>query len=326
MDKVVKEKLFSVMLDELNYNNTKAAEILNYTERQIRNYKNGYTEVPEEVFLKLKSIHKNANVERSWTPLWLRIKNYKIDKCDNNFVYALNDDSELELYNPEIEKNKFKDKRIYLEFINSLVNGNYGVALFMEKYGFIGATSLTIESGENEKLFNYLSPFLLRQKYFNSDCNKRCKCIKESLLKDHYDFKQFSKELAKDLIGYEPTGYFEIASDIKNYWIRDMATVITTAYLLDGNDEYFSSLLDHGYTWMNVHFEDLTPIVVNNNFNIDMEFGFKTLLAYMYHELFLDLKQNVVPVLCTECRLYHLPEDIIDVEHKIVCNKCGAEL
>lgn len=329
MNREEKRVILKKIMSKLEWTHEDAAYELNYSVKQIGNFIYGEANVPDELLLKIEEKFAEQSCQKEdWKPLWLRIGNFNIQRNFNqgDFVYYVPENSEIELYDPVKEREISGDKRVYLKFLNnSIRSGNLGMFQFMQQYGFVGQTSNVERKGDYEKLINAIFKLYIINDYFSERTVTDLKKIKENILKFKSYAKKSQKQWAKKLIGVAPNGYFELASDARSYFVKDMLDVINIAYMENKRpkDKFYNFLFECDNHKINWFLCDLVPISVNKVYKLQMEFGFRTLISFMYYELFQDIKNNIYPWYCNECRNLYLPEDLKELANdQYCCKKC----
>ena len=248
-----------------------------------------------------KTLEDYINIVPNETALWLRIKNpIKYSNYTGNEVYGPNQKSKIEFVNPLDEKNT--DSRIYLEFLS--LNDKSGdkqklyksIYTFACKYGFLGEVfNVTDDNFDNS--FPLFKPFetgiILNNGYYNPSL------YEYDLIHKNFDFPEKEK-YAPILEKHNINGYFEPIATYEDA-IKEMDRNI---YLLSSNNDSFKNTLTQiSYKTSGIRKRYLQT----ESGEIVESIGYRSLLALMYYELFLDIKNGDVPHFCYDCNKYYLP-------------------
>ena len=258
-----------------------------------------------------KNLEDYINIIPSQKPLWIRIKNpIKYSSFDGLEVYATNDKSKIEFFNPLDQKKKDKISRIYLRFLS--ISNNYtanrnalykAIYDFACNYGFLGEIFNIADPRLNEN-FTMFKPFeigIIESDFYNTALFQFDLLYKNV----EYPYKEKYKSVLEK---YNITGYFEPINcylECFNEMSRFIMTLSQDITLLDSILEQIS------YRTGGIR----KRFVKTDSGEVVESIGYKSLVSLMYYELFLDIKNGNIPKYCYECRTFYLPDE----DHK--CKK-----
>ena len=252
-----------------------------------------------------KSLEDYINILPKSKPLWIRIKNpIKYTSFTGYEVYAPNEQSKIEFYNPLEQKKKNKNSRIYLDFLSTnidpFMNKSESYKAFYNfacNYGFLGEIFSETDSRLNEN-FTMFKPFeigIIESDYYNPAIFQYDLLFK----KVEYPYKEkYSSILEKNKI----TGYFEPINsfvELFNEMSRFIISLSEDITLLDSILEQIS------YRTGGIR----KRFVKTDSGEIVESIGYKSLVSLMYYELFLDIKNGNIPKYCYNCRKFYLPNE-----------------
>lgn len=258
-----------------------------------------------------KSLEDYINIIPNQKPLWIRIKNpigYK--SFDGYEVYAPNEKSKIEFFNPLEQKKKNKSSRIYLEFLSA--NSNYADGRnilyksfydFACNYGFLGEIFSNTDSRLNEN-FTMFKPFeigIIESDFYNAALFQYDLLYKNI----EYPYKEKYKSILEK---YNITGYFEPINSYLELF-NEMSRFIIT---LSEDNTLLDSILEQiSYRTGGIR----KRFVKTDSGEIVESIGYKSLVSLMYYELFLDIKNGNIPKYCSKCHKFYLPDS------KHICKK-----
>lgn len=252
-----------------------------------------------------KSLEDYINIIPNQKPLWIRIKNpIKYTSFNGHEVYAPNDKSKIELFNPLEQKKKDKISRIYLKFLsinnyyasdrNTLYKSIYDFAC---TYGFLGEIFSSADSRLNEN-FTMFKPFeigIIESDFYNAALFQYDLLYKNI----EYPYKEKYKSILEK---YNITGYFEPINSYLELF-NEMSRFIIT---LSEDNTLLDSILEQiSYRTGGIR----KRFVKTDSGEIVESIGYKSLVSLMYYELFLDIKNGNTPKYCYDCHTFYLPDE-----------------
>lgn len=256
----------------------------------------------------LKTLEDYINIIPNKKPLWLKIKNpIKYTSYTGKEVYATNKNSKITFFDPLTEKNK--NSRIYIEFLSiySLFGERekFYKALysFSCKYGFLGEV-YDISNEQHYSSFPIFRPFeigIFNTDYYNPSIFQFDLNFKKVDIPNKDSFISILKE-------HDITGYFEPLICYENK-LLEMHRLL---YPLACDNSLLESTLEQiSYRTIGIR----KRFIKTDADEVLESISYRSLLALMYYELFLDIKNGNTPKYCFECHTFYLP----DGKHK--CKK-----
>lgn len=195
-----------------------------------------------------------------------------------------------------------------------------GISKFQQQYGFIGQTSNVERNYDYETLINCINGLYLPQGFFTADCKKYTDKIKENIISFKPYDKRLQRQSAKYITGIAPRGYFEVASDIYHCFMSDFVSIVTS--LTSPNNEFreIDNFVNMKINWF---IRNLVPVYVYCDGNINIEYGYKSLMSFIYHELTIDINSGWIPSPCCNCNSWYLLKySDLERSEKKLCKNC----